>query len=126
MQDPRDNLTPKQVAVITSLLSGTSVEAAAKESKVNPATIHRWLKEPHFKAALDSGRRELAELGLGLLLALVRNAVGVQAEHLTPRTRVQIRQRASEFVIEHALHWIELKDLADRLEALEAAYAAKL
>jgi len=109
--------------VLTALLGGQTVERAAADAKVNPATVHRWLNEQGFKAALDSGRRELAELGLGLLLALVRNAVAVQADHLKPGTREQLRQRASEFVIEHALEWIELSDLKARVEALEALYA---
>jgi len=120
MQDPHDNLTPKQVKTLTALLAGRTVEAAAKEVGVNPATVHRWLNDEAFKAARDAGQRELAEMGLSLLLSLVRNAVAVQAAHLQEHTRVQIRQRASEFVIEHALKWIELEDLRDELERLKA------
>jgi len=123
MQDPRDDLTPKQVKTLTALLAGRSVEAAAKEVGVNPATVHRWLNEPSFKAARDAGQRELAELGLSLLLSLVRAAVGVQAEHLREHTRMQIRQRASEFVIEHALKWIELEDMKARVDELNARMA---
>jgi hypothetical protein len=125
MQDSADNLTPKQVKALTALLAGRTIEATAKDIGVNPATVHRWLGEPAFKAARDAGQRELAELGLSLLLSLVRNAVAVQAAHLQEQTRVQIRQRASEFVIEHALKWIELEEIQRRLEALEAKYAEK-
>lgn len=123
MQDSADNLTPKQVKALTALLSGRTVEATAKEVGVNPATVHRWLGEPAFKAARDAGQRELAELGLSLLLSLVRNAVAVQAAHLQEHTRVQIRQRASEFVIEHALKWIELEDMKAQIDALMARMA---
>jgi len=121
MQDPRDSLTPKQVRALTALLAGRPIETTALEIGVNPSTVHRWLDEPAFKAALESGRRALAELGLGLLLSLVRNAVGVQAEHLSKPTPESLRQRASEFVITHALEWIELHDLKARVEALEEA-----
>ena len=123
MQDPTDSLTPKQVKVLTALLAGRTVEAAAKEASVNPATIHRWLNGPAFKAAHDAGKRELAGLGLSLLLSLVHRAVVVQAERLDDRSKPQLQLRASEFVIEHALKWLELEDIDMRVRALEERYA---
>jgi AcrR family transcriptional regulator len=123
MQDPTADPTPKQVKVLTALLAGRSVEAPAKEAGVNPATVHRWLKDEAFKAARDAGQRELAELGLSLLLSLVRRAVAVQLERLDDRTKPQLQQRASEFVIDHGLKWIELESLEARLKDLEERYA---
>ncbi len=120
MQDPRDSLTPKQVRALTGLLAGRSIEDTATDIGVNPSTVHRWKDEPDFKAALVSGRLTAAELGLDLTLSLVRNAVAVQAEHLRPGTPAHLRQRASEFVITHALAWIELHELKARVDALEA------
>ncbi len=120
MQDPPDNLTPKQVRALASLLAGRPIETTATDIGVNPSTVHRWLSEPAFKAALDSGRLAAAELGLDLMLSLVRNAVAVQLDHLRPGTPAHLRQRASEFVITHALAWIELHELKARVDALEA------
>lgn len=127
MTDPRDNLTPKQVAVLTALLSGRSIEAAAKETKVGPTTIHRWLREPAFQEAQRAGRRELAEQALGQLQTVTRSAVGVIAEILTDRTKpATVRLRAAQIVIEATTKWLELQDFAARLESLERASEQKL
>ena len=127
MQDPRDNLTPKQVVVLTALLGGRSVENAAKEAKINPATVHRWLNDSAFKEAQRLGRRELAEQALGTLQMVTRTAVAVVAEILTDRTKpASVRLRAAQIVIESTTKWLELQDIVQRLEALEQAHAKKL
>lgn len=124
MQDPTDNLTPKQVKALTALLAGKSVEAAAKEAGVNPATLHRWLGEVAFKAAYHASRRELAQQGLGVLQAAVRAAVGTVVQIMQSTTApAAIRLRAAQIIIESAVKWLELEDLDARLHALEEKYA---
>lgn len=38
----------KQLEALTALAAGESVTAAAKNTSMNPCTIHRWLKNPRF------------------------------------------------------------------------------
>lgn len=122
MQEPIDKLTPNQVAVVTALLAGRSVEAAAKAAKVNPSTVHRWLADTDFQAALRTGRRDLAQQALGVIQSATRAAVGVVVELMTDKGKPpSVRLRAAQIVLEASVKWLELDDLAARLAALEAA-----
>jgi hypothetical protein len=61
MQDSRDDLILDQVTALAALLAGSSRRAAAKAAGVDPATVHRWLNGPAFRAAKQAGQRELAQ-----------------------------------------------------------------
>lgn len=124
MQDSDNNLTPNQVKVLASLLAGRSVEAAAKEAGVNPATVHRWLNDPAFQAAQRDGRRLLAQQGLSLIQVATRTAVATVVELMSDKTKPpSVRLRAAQIIIESTVKWIELDDLATRLAALEGKHA---
>lgn len=126
MQDSRDNLTPNQVSALAALLAGRSVRAAAKAAGVDPATVHRWLNDPSFRAAQQAGRRELAQQSLAQLQGITKTAIGVVEELMTDKTKpASVRLRAAQIVIEATVKWLELEDFADRLTALEQAYATK-
>jgi hypothetical protein len=126
MQDSRDDLTPNQVAALAALLAGSSVRAAAKAARVDPATVHRWLNEPAFRAAQQAGRRELAQQSLAQLQGITEVAIGVVKELMTDKTKpASVRLRAAQIVIEATVKWLELEDMAARLTALEQAYAQK-
>lgn len=124
MQDSTDKLTANQVTALTALLAGRSVRTAAKGAGVDPATVHRWLNEPDFRAAMQSGRRELASVALAQLQEITGIAVGVIKELMTDKERPStVRLRAAQIVIEATMKWLELDDLAQRLAALEERHA---
>lgn len=60
-----------------ALLSGEQITAAAKTAKVNRSTLHRWLKEPEFLAALNTCRSELREAQHDRLASLASSAIEV-------------------------------------------------
>lgn len=51
-------LTPKQVQAVAALLTHPSLTEAAKAVGVSDDTLHRWLKTPHFAAAVADAARD--------------------------------------------------------------------
>ena len=48
---PHHGLTPHQQGVLERLLAGDTAAAAARATKVDRSTVHRWLKDSTFQAA---------------------------------------------------------------------------
>jgi hypothetical protein len=120
MQDPFDNLTPNQVIALVELLGGKPVRTAAKAAGVDPATVHRWLNEPDFRAAQQAGRRQLTQQALSQLQSITETAIGVVKELMTDKGKpASVRLRAAQIVIEATVRWLELEDFESRLRALE-------
>lgn len=117
MQD-LEQLTPKQQKAIAALLAGLSMEAAAQAASVNATTIYRWLDDPIFKAAHDTGRRQLAELAMSKLQGLADQAVDAIAGLMRDGTPA-IKLRAALAILDNNTKWFELQDIVKRIEALE-------
>ena len=77
MQQNAALLSRSQEAAMQALLSGEQITAAAKTAKVNRSTLHRWLKEPEFLAALNTCRSELREAQHDRLASLASSAIEV-------------------------------------------------
>src|SRR5918999_79348 len=73
-------LSPKQRAAVEALLATGEVAAAAQAAGVSRATLHRWLREPAFLAAVrDAEARALDDLSR-LLVRLGRTAAATLAK----------------------------------------------
>ncbi len=71
---PFSRLAPRQQRAVELLLEGYSVVAAARLLQIDRGSIHRWRKQPDFRAALQQGKRELCEWYLTRRLGLVNSA----------------------------------------------------
>ncbi len=114
-----EQLTPKQQKAIAALLAGQTMEAAAQAASVNATTIYRWLDDPIFKAAHDTGRRQLAELAMSKLQGLADTAVDVVSSLMQEGNPPAIRLRAAMAILDNNTKWFELQDIVKRIEALE-------
>ncbi len=65
-----------------AILTGETVTAAAKTAKVNRTTVHRWLNDPDFLAALNSYRSELRDTQHHRLARLASYAIDVAEQAL--------------------------------------------
>ncbi len=64
--------------MLTALLMGTSVTAAASDAGIARQTVHRWLaNDPEFIAAYNRGRHELANSHATRILAMCGGALDV-------------------------------------------------
>lgn len=121
-----EELTPQQAQALAALLSGLKVDAVARRVKVDRTTVWRWTQEPAFAAEYAAGRRAAVAQATTMLQAQAAAAVDVLVSLMNDKQlSASIRLRAAQTVYEQSVKAIELDDVVQRLEALEAAHAAR-
>lgn len=87
-QEPAAQLSPKQRAALTALVSGSSLTDAASQAGVHRSTVHLWTREhPIFRAALIEVRAQQAQWVKEGLQALATAALETLASLMTdPQT----------------------------------------
>lgn len=122
-----EELTTRQHKALAALVSEPSIRKASETSGVPERTMYTWLKEPRFDAEFRAMRRDAVKQATARLQQASGYAVSVLCQLMTKETvHASIRLAAASKVLELAIKSVEIDDLAARLEALEAAYAAKL
>lgn len=117
-------LTPKQRQAIASLLSERDVRGAAKAAGIAERTLHRWLSDAGFRAALVDQEGEIIDQATRRLLDLTEHAIDTLDDILQTGNENQ-RLRASQAVLDHLLKLRELRNVESRLADLEAAVYGK-
>ena len=113
-------LTAKQTKAIEALLTTGDVSAAAKVVRVHRNTLHRWMQEPVFLAAVrEAEARALDDLSR-VLVRLGRTAAGTLAKAMSDaRAPWPTRVRAADAVLGRLLQLRELATLEARVAELE-------
>jgi hypothetical protein len=114
----------KQEAAIAALLSEATVEAAAAKAGISISTLKRWLAEPSFRRLYQQARAGLLERVVATLLRLSTSAIVALGRNLTCG-KPSVEVRAAEAILTQATRGVELLDLAERVEQLEAAAKAR-
>ena len=114
-----NNTELRQERAIVALLAEPSIEAAAKTAEVSDVTIWRWMKQPEFRSKLRDARRAVVEGAIGRLQAAATEAVDTLRRSLTCGTP-SVEVRAATVILDQAIRAVELFDLAERVEHLEA------
>ncbi len=70
-----ENLPPRQMAAVRSLLAGGTTSEAATAERVTERTIRRWVTNDVFHRALREAARHVARESVGALLAAQGEAV---------------------------------------------------
>lgn len=118
-QKRSEAVTPKQEAAIAALLTTQTAKAAAKKAKVSDRTLRRWMKEPGFQRAYKSARRSIVEAAVVQLQKAAGPAVRALVRNLkAEKPADQIRSAGQ--ILAGALRAVELDDVAERLNELEA------
>jgi hypothetical protein len=117
-----DGVSPKQRKAVDALLATGEVSAAAREVGVSRHTIHRWLKEPAFLAAVRQAEAAALDELSRLLVRLGRTAIATIAKAMNdPATPAATRVRAADAALGRLLQLRELAQLEARVQALEQA-----
>jgi hypothetical protein len=114
-----EKLTRKQDDAIAALLSTATIKEAADATKIGVATLYRWLQLPEFAAAYRAARREVVEHAITELQSATSEAVATLRRNLNCRNEA-VEVRAASIVLEQAIKGVELMDLQERVEKLEA------
>jgi hypothetical protein len=101
------------------------VEDAARNVKVAPRTLYRWLLEPQFDKAYRKARRSVFGQGAARLQQASSAAVSsVLKIMVDQQASASTRLRAADLVLTHGARAIEIDDIEARLAELERAAEA--
>jgi hypothetical protein len=118
---PQARTEAKQARLITSLLEGHTLEAAAKAVGVSYMQARRWQADPTFRQSLAEARRAAIGAALDVLTGSAREAAAtVKALMADTTIPPGVRLKAACEVLDRLAQWVELSDLEDRITALEA------
>jgi len=118
----RDGLSPGQGRAISALLTCQSIEQAAKQAGIGARTLHRWLTDPDFQAALTEAEGAAIAEATRRLVGLSDAAITTVASLMLDKgNSPTVRLRAATSVLDYLLRLRELKNVEERLTALEAA-----
>ncbi len=119
-------LSAKQETAVAALLSEATIAAAAAKVGVTERTLHRWLDDPDFSEAYRAARREAVGQAISRLQQGSTHAVTVLFMLMADKSvSSSVRLRAAIAVLDFSLRAVELEDLQQRVEALEAAHAQR-
>jgi hypothetical protein len=114
----------KREQAVAALLSSPSVAAAAQKAGVSERTLRSWLKDAEFTALYRAARRDIVEAAVTLVQQTMATAAATLHRNLTcgaPAAEIA----AAKFLWEQGLAAVSIFDHEQRLQALEAASAAR-
>jgi hypothetical protein len=124
MTDNGTELTTRQQRTIAALLTAKNVREAARASKTPERTIYTWFNEPDFRTALYEAEGHLIDAATRRLLHHQDVALTVILTIMADRDNpASVRLKAAQSVLDQLLKLRELRNVEQRLTALEAIYA---
>lgn len=119
-----DTLSTRQSKFLANLLSGMSIEEAAREAKISHATAHRWLKDPIFQEEFKQTRQSLLDQSFTGLQLRFDKAVKALDRHIEEETHSLPKDQieAAKTIIDKT---IQTAQLTERIKDLETQLALK-
>ncbi len=119
--EPKPELNARQRKAILHLLSAKTIKQAAKDAKIRLPTLYKWMKEPLFRDELERLRSEIVSDTVATLKVYSLQAVGVLADLMNNSETETIKRGCAGDILENTRSFIQIKDMEQRLEALENA-----
>ena len=117
------NTNLRQEPAIVALLATPTIGSAAKAAEISGVTLWRWMKESEFKANLRAARRAVVEGAIGRLQQSATEAVNALQRNLSCGTP-SVEVRAATAILDQTIKAVELFDMVERVEQLEARLEA--
>ena len=112
----------KNELIISSLISTTSVRAAAKVCGVSETQIYARLRDPAFKKQYDDARREMLEQSTAYVQGIVGEALQKMYEIMNDENVApQIQLNAAEAIVRNCIKLTEQSDIVGQIAELMAA-----
>jgi hypothetical protein len=105
--------------LLMALACGVTVENAARQAGISPATAYRRLADPAFRQRLRTLRGDMVSRTAGTLTAASSESVRTLLELQKPSAPPAVRLGAARSVLEIGIKMREAADLEERLSALE-------
>ena len=107
-------------AAITALVSSPNVKEAAQTCGISERTLHRWLKEPEFIQQLNEAQRGVTNQIMNAVISRAERAAETLDTIMTNgKASTHARVTAARTILEFAYKSMEIRDITQRLEALE-------
>jgi hypothetical protein len=120
--NPTEKLNPEQVQAIAALLTEKDIKSAAAKAGCGERTLHNWLGDSHFKAALHAAESQLIDTAVRRLAGTAGDALDTLTSIMNNKRAAHgVRVRAATVVMEQLIKLRELNNLEGRLAALEVA-----
>jgi hypothetical protein len=107
--------------VIAALLQGHTAAEAGRAAGVSESTVVRRLREPRFQRELQAARARALGRAVNVLVEATMAAAITLRDLAAHATQEHVQLAAATRVLDLAFKGIEVLDVTDRLEALEAA-----
>lgn len=119
-------LSPKHNAAIAALIQARSITAASVMAGIPVRTLHRWLNNSEFRAALLAAEDSLIDASTRRLISLADGAIDTLEEVKNdPEASDVVKLRAAQAILDYLLKMRELRNIEARLSELEAAVYGK-
>ena len=121
-------LSVKQAKAIGALLSSKTVAEAAQQAEVGERTLTRWLSSDlQFRQALSLAEGDLIDSASRRLLQIQTGAIDTIEGMLADDAEVSdaVRLRAAQAALDYLFKMRELRQIEQRLAALEQAMAER-
>ena len=126
MTHAAEKLEAKHETALAALLAHPTVAEAAKAAKVSQATLWRYMRDAKFSAHYAEARADVTKHLIMRLTSASTSAARVLLEVAEDTTApASARVSAARTIIEQALRGAELRDLMERIEALETMQKEK-
>ena len=107
-------------AFVAAMLAHRTVEAAAEAVGISHATAYRWLQHPDVIQRLAEARRDGMKAAMSRLQQAALGAVDCLCEVQSDGESESARVSAARTILEQALRTVELQNIEERIEKLEA------
>ncbi|VTT97979.1 hypothetical protein : Uncharacterized protein OS=Thermodesulfatator indicus (strain DSM 15286 / JCM 11887 / CIR29812) GN=Thein_1510 PE=4 SV=1 [Gemmataceae bacterium] len=121
---PNDPVTNRQERVASALACGNTIAAASRACKVSQTIIHRWFKQPAFKARVAELRNELTNRAIGRLADMMAGSAADALASLLDSKSDTVRLDSVKAVYDLFINVTNAAELKNRIEQLESAHAA--
>ncbi len=118
------SLTDRQLAALPHIATSSTLSQAARSASIGRATLYRWLRDERFRQALDGLQSEAADLARSELQGLMLKGILVLSQAMDDSSP-DIRLRAARATLYLALKVKDIKDIQQRLELIDEAFALR-
>jgi hypothetical protein len=123
-ENSAEQLDSKQEKALAALLSQPNLKKACAVAKISEVTMWRWLREPAFVSAYRAARRQIVENAVAHLQADCSVAVTVLREIAEDKEAPgTARVAAAKAILEQSIEAIQMTDMLERVEKIEAILA---
>jgi hypothetical protein len=113
-----DSLTDRQIKVLPYIVASSTYSEGCKRAKVSRKTFYRWLDDPAFRSELEQKQKAISDRAMGMLSQNVTQAIERLAGLLGDEDK-RLGRLAAKDVLEYHLKFVELKEIENRLAAIE-------